>query len=417
MRFRPASRSSEAATVVDEEAPIVVEEERLPPPPPPEPPPRPLLWPWLLLLLVLVIGGLVAAWLLTRDNGHSGASTVNVPRLVGLEQQRAVSRLNRRGLIARIRTRASAASPATVVAQDPRAGADVTRRSVVTVIVAAAQVDRVPDVVGLHAAAAVRELRGKGFEVQTAQVPSRSPSGTVLGQTPQAGSSLASGSTVAIRVARGTVAVPDAVGQPRSAAIAAVRGAGLTPKAVQVPSSQPTGTVVSQSPPAGKRVAGGTTVRLNVSTGGGSAVPPPPPTGQPATVSVPDVTGEQQDAAQKQLNTAGVKPGVVYLASDEPQGTVLAQSPAGGSEQPRGKHVQLNVSLGPQPRTLKGVPDVRNLDAAAARSKLGAAGFRVQTLQRRVSDKGAAGKAVDEQPAGGRNAPRRSVVTIYVGVT
>ena len=60
-----------AGAVVDEGLPpdVVVEEEVAPPP---APPPRPLIWPWLLLLLALVIGGLVAAWLLTRDNGKQG---------------------------------------------------------------------------------------------------------------------------------------------------------------------------------------------------------------------------------------------------------------------------------------------------------------------------------------------------------
>jgi len=88
-------RRSDATTLVDEPAPVV-EEEVVPPPPPaqPPPPPRPLLWPWLLLLLLLVAGGLVAVWLLTRDNGHKRVSTVNVPNVVRLQQQEAVSRLN-----------------------------------------------------------------------------------------------------------------------------------------------------------------------------------------------------------------------------------------------------------------------------------------------------------------------------------
>jgi hypothetical protein len=110
MRFRRAEPPpAEATTFVEEGPPVaVVEEEVAPPPPPPEPPPRPLLWPWLLLLLALVIGGLVAAWLLTRDNGDKGASTVNVPNVVHLQQREAVQRLHDRGLIARSVTRPSA---------------------------------------------------------------------------------------------------------------------------------------------------------------------------------------------------------------------------------------------------------------------------------------------------------------------
>ena len=413
---RAPFRRTEEATLVEDRPPVVEEEQVLPPPPPGPPPPRrPLLWPWLLLLLVLVIGGLVAAWLLTRDNGHQGASTVNVPNVVRLKQQEAVLRLNRRGLIARIATRASALPPGTVAAQDPGPGANVTRHSVVTLSVSALRLQAVPEVVGKSAAQAVQVLGGKGFRVKTKDVPSKAKPGTVLAQSPQAGARVGAGSTVTINVSRGRVAVPDVVGQQRSNAIATIRGAGLVPKAFVVPSSQPKNTVVAQSPRAGKRVADGSTVRLNVSNGSssGGAAPPPPPA--PATVSVPDVTGQLQDAAQKQLNAAGLKAGVIYVPSDQPQGTVVSQSPAGGKTVKRGTRVQLNVALGSQPGTLKGVPDVRNLAPATARSKLEAAGFKVQTLQQAVTDPAQVGKVVDEQPAGGRNAPAGSVITIYVG--
>jgi serine/threonine-protein kinase len=412
-------RRTDATTLVDEPAPVV-EEEVVGPPPPhePPPPPRPLIWPWLLLLLLLVAGGLVAAWLLTRDNDQKSVSTVNVPNVVRLKQQEAVSRLNQRGLVARISTRSSSAPPGTVVAQDPNPGANVTRRSVVTLSVSSAQTSSVPNVVGKTAPAAVQALRAKGFAVQTVNVASKQAQGTVLASTPGAGERVARGSTVTIRVSRGLVTVPDVLGQQRDAAIAAIRAAGLKPKAFTVPSTQPKGNVVAQNPQAGKRVAGSSTVRLNVSNGSsGSAVPPPPPpaSSPPASVDVPDVTTQLQDAAQKQLNASGLKAGVVYVKSDQPQGTVVSQSPASGATVKRGTRVQLNVALGSQPGTLKGVPEVRNLDAVAARAKLTAAGFEVQTLQQPVTDPAQVGKVVDEQPAGGRNAPEGSVVTIYVG--
>jgi eukaryotic-like serine/threonine-protein kinase len=414
MRFR---RPPAEVTTVLEDAPpgAVVEEEVVPPPPPPEPPPRPLLWPWLLLLLALVIGGLAAAWLLTRDDGNKGASTVNVPNVVRLQQREAVQRVNQRGLIARLKTRASSAEPGTVVAQDPSPGADVVRHSVVTLTVSAVQTEAVPKVVGKRQSAAVSALRAQGFQVKTIGTVSGKPSGTVLAQNPPAGGRVAHGSTVTLRVSRGLVTVPETVGQSRDNAVAAIRGAGLKPTAFTVPSSQPKGTVVAQRPLGGKRVPGGSAVRLNVSSGSTAAVPPPPPPpSKPATVTVPDVTGQQQDVAQKQLNAAGLKAGVVYVASDEVQGTVVSQAPEGGTTQKRGTRIQLNVSRGPR-AVVKGVPDVRNLDVGEARAKLAAAGFKVQTLPQGVSDPSQVGKVVDEQPAGGKNAPTGSVVTIYVG--
>src|SRR3954471_16907787 len=268
---------ADAPTVVDEELPpdTVIEEE-LVPPPPGEPPPRPLLWPWLLLLLALVIGGLVAAWLLTRDNGDKGASTVNVPNVVRLNQRVAVQRLRAKGLLAREITRTSTAAPGTVVAQSPQPGADLVRHSIVTLTVSAVQTAAVPGVVGQREAAAVSALRAKGFQVQTANVTSSKPSGTVIAQSPQAGSQVANGSTVTIRISRGLVTVPETVGQTRNDARAPVRGAGLKPKAFLVPSSQPKNQVVAQKPQGGRRVPGGSTVRLNISSGSTAAVPPPP---------------------------------------------------------------------------------------------------------------------------------------------
>jgi eukaryotic-like serine/threonine-protein kinase len=390
---------------------VVVDE--VAPPPEPPPPPRPLLWPWLLLLLVLVLGGLLALWLLTRDNGGNGASTVNVPNVVGLKQRAAVARLNARRLIARVATRTSAAAAGTVVAQDPRPGADVTRRSVVTLTVSSARTQAVPDVVGKPAAAAIKSLQAEGFGVDTRNVVSKKKAGIVLAQSPMPGSEVARGSTMTVDISRGLVTVPNTVGQSRATGGAAVRGAGLEPKIFQVPSSQPKGTVVAQRPRAGARVADGSTVRLNVSSGAGpGAAPPPPP--PPASTPAPDVTGQQQDDAQRQLNAAGLKAGVVYVKSDQQQGAVVSQSPSGGETVKRGTRVQLNVALGVHPGTLEGVPDVRNLDPASARAKLSAAGFNVQTLRQPVSDPSQVGKVVDEQPRG-RNAPLHSVVTIYVG--
>jgi hypothetical protein len=122
---------------------------------------------------------------------------------------------------------------------------------------------------------------------------------------------------------------------------------------------------VSQSPQVGKRVPGGSKVRLNISSGQTSGgvpppppPPPPPPGTKPATVTVPDVTGRAQEAAQRQLNSAGLKAGVVYVPSDQPEGTVVSQSPEAGTTQKRGTRIQLNVSLGSNPGNLQPVPDV-----------------------------------------------------------
>ena len=132
-------------------------------------------------------------------------------------------------------------------------------------------------------------------------------------------------------------------------------------------------------------------------------------------MTVPDVTGRAQEAAQRQLNSAGLKAGVVYVPSDQPEGTVVSQAPEAGTTQKRGARIQLNVSLGPSPGEQRTVPDVRGQDPAAAKTRLESAGFKVQTLAQGVTDANQIGTVVDEQPAGGRRVPVGSTVTIYVG--
>ncbi|MDQ2911325.1 MAG: PASTA domain-containing protein [Actinomycetota bacterium] len=413
---------AEAETVVEERPPAtVVEEEVLEPLPPP--PPGPLVWPWLLVLLILVVGGLLALWLLTRDDGKSAAAAAVVPNVIGQPQSEAVARVNRRGLIARVVTKPSEVPAGRVFAEEPGAGSRLARKSVVTLSVSAADLVAVPNVVGQRAPAATAELRARGLAVETSSVASNKPRGTVLSQSPAAGAKVAKGSTVVIRISRGMVSVPDVVGQTRDTAVAAIRVAGLVPRAFTVPSTRPKGTVVAQSPKAGTRVPGGSKVRLNISNGQASGgvppppPPPPPPAGgtKPATVTAPDVTGQPQEDAQRQLNSAGLKAGLVYVPSDQPEGTVVSQSPDAGTTQKRGTRIQLNVSLGPSPGEQRAVPDVLGKDPAAAKTELESAGFKAQTLPQGVSDANQVGTVVDEQPAGGRRAPVGSTVTIYVG--
>ena len=424
-RFRrgaaPRRRAAADAETVVQGGPPVVEEEELAPPPPPPPPPRPLIWPWLLALLILVAAGLIALWLVNRDNGH-GKSTVRVPDVVHDTQSEAAGRLRQRGLVSRIVTRPSVVPVGTVFAEKPSAGTRVTKGSVITLLVSSTAEVTVPDVTGMQASEAVATLHRKGLSTQTATAVSPKAPGTVLSESPAAGNRVAKGSVVTLRISRGKVRVPNVVGQKTGSASATIRGAGLVPKPVKVPSPQAKGTVVAQAPHGGSRVAPGSAVRLNVSRGpagaGGPPPPPPPPPPQPpppANATVPNVKGLNQAAAQRKLNAAGFKAGVVYVSSGEQAETVVAQSPQAGSTAKRGSRVQLNASLGPSPGAQQPVPDVVGLTAEQATTRLRAAGFKVQQLTQTVTKQSQSGKVVDEQPSAGRQAPSGSTVTIYVG--
>ena len=425
-RIRGGPRDPAAEpTVVDEAEPAAVEEEEVVPPPPRPP----LLWPWLLLLLLLVAGGLAAAWWFTRDDdGKKGANAVTVPNVVGLKQDAAVARLNDRHLTPRIVSRPSTAPRGTVFAQDPTAGAEVARRSPVSVSVSATAVTSVPNVVGMTSVRAVQRLRAVGLNAQLTGVPAAKPPGTVLSQNPAAGARVAKDSTVSLRVSKGRTTVPDVVGQDVAAARTLLRGAGLVASVFRVPGAQPRGTVVAQKPAGGTKVARGSKVRINVSTGSQSQTPPPPPatttsgtttsgtttTRTATTVRVPNVVGLQQSRAQRRLNAAHLRSRVVYVSSSKPSGRVVSQRPSGGTTVRRRSRVTIRVSLGPGV-SARTVPDVIGQDQATATSQLRSAGFTVDVITVTTTDPSQDGVVIDEQPPGGTRAPQGSPVTIYVG--
>jgi serine/threonine-protein kinase len=109
----------------------------------------------------------------------------------------------------------------------------------------------------------------------------------VIAQTPGGGRELMPGTAVELSVSKGKaeVAVPHVVGQDQATATATLEQAGLQVAVVEVPSSEPKGTVVAQSPKAGEKAPKGSEVQINVSRGAAGGTT----TAQSATVTVPDV--------------------------------------------------------------------------------------------------------------------------------
>src|SRR5262249_12921773 len=100
-----------------------------------------------------------------------------------------------------------------------------------------------------------------------------------------------------------------------------------------VDSTQPTGTVIGQSPNAGTRVGAGTTVTLSVSRGSTAQTP------------VPDVTNNDEPTAKSILTGSGFKVKVTRQPVTDPseQGIVFVQTPLGGTNAPAGSTVTITV--------------------------------------------------------------------------
>ena len=198
------------------------------------------------------------------------------------------------------------------------------------------------------------------------------------------------------------VFVPDVVGQAQAAAEAAITGAGLTVGAVTTQSSDtvPSGSVISQSPVGGSKATPGDAVSLVVSTG-------------PAPVTVPDVVGLTQGAAEAAITGAGLTVGSVSTQSSDtvPSGAVISQTPIGGASALPGDAVSLVVSTGPAPVT---VPGVVGQTQAAAEAAITGAGLVVGTVTTQSSDTVPSGSVISQSPAGGASAFAGDSVSLVV---
>jgi beta-lactam-binding protein with PASTA domain len=205
--------------------------------------------------------------------------------------------------------------------------------------------------------------------------------GTIVDQSPKAGAKLKKGATVVLSVA---TAPPRTQTQTTSTAPA------TTPTA-----TSPT-TTAKQPPPATT-----TAPRLL-----------PPPSG---STPMPDLVGQTQRQAWPTLVQAGIIPSVVYVPSQEPVNTVVAQAKQMGATLTKGSHVQVNVSRGPDAQADATVPSVLGKDPQAARQALEAAGFTVQTLRWPARATTQIGRAMEQQPLHGAHVPSGTQVLILIG--
>jgi beta-lactam-binding protein with PASTA domain len=387
------------------------------------PPPERWWWLWLLLLLLLVIGGLLAWWLLTRGDDKS-----TVPNVIGLKSAVAAQRIHDKDLKDTPITGQSKRPADVVFAQRPGAGTQLDHGQTVTISISSGR-RAVPDVTSLPLKQAQARLSDAGFKSEVTRVASSRQKGVVVEQSPVAGVTAVSGTTVKLSVSSGVkpVVVPQVVGQTQGSAVNALTGVGLKPVLQNVGSSKPAGVVVAQKPPAGKEVDKGSKVTLNISTGTPSTTTVATTTTTPTTTTVPATTttaanvrlprvrGLAEATALRRLNVLGLFSTVVFQRSAQPTGRVLAQSPAPGSSVRRGSRVRAVVSSGPSPQPATSVPNVIGQDQTTATNNLRNAGFRVLVLNRPVTNQSKDGIVVDEQPRGGSSIPGGSLVAIYVG--
>jgi len=397
---------ADETVIIDQTGREVVEEEVVPPRRPPR------IWPWLLALLLIVLGGLAAYLLLVKDD-----KTV-VPKVVGLTESQARTRLAEEELEMDVDRRPSDKKAGIVFAQSPGQGVQLNEGQTVEVLVSSGLTTvAVPNVIGLKEAEAVERLKTAKFEAKVERVFAGAPKGEVVDQVPQSGERVATGSVVTLKVSKGknTKPVPDVIGLQEEEATAKLRESGFEPRVFDVPASDAAGTVVAQEPQPGEPAPPDSSVRINVSTGEptGETTERPGTTTSTTTgsaqVTVPRVVGLAQTPALRRLRAAGLKGVVAYRTSDQPRGRVLEQSPAAAANANRNAQVRIVVAI-PQGAEELEVPDVRDQDEASARQTLEDLGFSVQIISTGEGD-----TVEDQQPAPGVTSARGMVVTLFVG--
>ncbi len=228
----------------------------------------------------------------------SGPGIAQVPDVKGLTSAEAVQRLTKAGFKPSVQNQASATvSAGKVISTEPSADTEAQAGSPVAVLVSTgpAQV-RVPEVTGQSEAEAKASLRAAGLEpgTVTKQEAAGTAAGTVLSQSPAAGSAVNSGQQVNLVVVKASqeVTVPRVVGRKEELAEGELVGAGFKPTTTKrtVANPEEAGIVLQQSPAGGGKAKRGATVTITVGKLETQTTPSTtttPPSTTPSTTTTP----------------------------------------------------------------------------------------------------------------------------------
>jgi beta-lactam-binding protein with PASTA domain len=224
-----------------------------------------------------------------------------------------------------------------------------------------------PTVDGMSQAAATHTLETDGFIVRLgAPVTDNSvPKGEVISTSPSGRA--VKGATIVLTVSDGPrmIVVPPVSGQSLSGAIALLRKDGFTVSSTPMDvgaNGVAVGTVNGTTPAAGTSWPATRVVYVDVVTG----------------IPLPNLVGQSVGAIQGWAGQNNIKLNPVQVASSQPAGIIVSQSPASGSPVAPGATVTVKVSNGP-PQVA--IPQVQGERFGQAKRQLERLGFQVQGQQ------------------------------------
>lgn len=268
--------------------------------------------------------------------------------------------------------------------------------------------DKVPNLVGMKQADAVRALEEEGFKLGEVSLVMTDtvPLGMIAAQSPAADERVRGDDTIdlAISFSDGKRVMVPTVGELEQVTAEQVATSlGLEPLVVDEYSEETVkGQVAAQSPSPGAEVDAGTTLLMVVSKGPA-----------PEKAKVPDVVGDDKEDGKASLEKAGfvVEMFEVY-DSEVAKGDIIGQEPEAGKSATVGSKVQFIASLGKGTGAVK-VPSVVDDSEDDAIEDIEDAGLKVQKISQYNPDV-KKGVVAEQFPESGSTAAKGSEVLIVV---
>ncbi len=327
-------------------------------------------------------------------------NAVQVPSLQCLSVAEAETILGERRLrLGQVYQRASNACPdGGIVAQSPPRGRTVRPGTSIEVVItgngnAPASGITVPELTGLTPAEAQSQLRATGLDIgRIAKESAAAPLGTIVSQSPAAGSSTPRGSRINITVAS-EVRIPDLRQLSREEAIQKLQDSSLAlGRVTEESSSQPNGTIIKQWPLPGVPAAADDQVDITVAKG----------------QTVPSLTNLTLNDARTRLRDAGLRPGrVESRVSDRRRGTIIEQRPAANATVSPGVTVDVVLAATPV------VPDLAGRTLEQARNLIGGQLLQVGSVTTKVSN-APQGTIIEQQPRANAEASPGGTVDLVI---
>lgn len=204
----------------------------------------------------------------------------------------------------------------------------------------AAETVKVPKLVGKTFEEAEEELKEMGLKLQQSgtEVDEDAEPGEILSQDIEEGEEVEVGSVIKVVVCAESeeADVPNVVGDSLSTAESKLTAAGFkVERSYETDDSVEEGTVLSQSPSAGRSLKKGETVTITISQESGY-------------VTVPNLLDKTESEAKQALKDAGLEVGTVTQEYSDTvdAGKVISQSTSSGKYLPKGDTVSIVVSKG-----------------------------------------------------------------------